>query len=303
MQVFGLATENGPLEAGWSVASFARALELLRGEVDGWDHTYGLFKTWVDKLLMPLMDSYVNSTDLVIKEGKPNVLGNWHSTIAGKGDQQASGWKPCFGSEYLKVARGLCLGTRHGQIDNVSLSSDALLPQLRLATATQHLNHVLSTTIVVHLRQPFTGASGPMHSVYLVEEVHTLKITALHLLARFCIENAHLAADTDLFASSLEPSVPCVSYNFLSLAEAWMSVAILSDDRPRYNKAVQLYHATVKDYFKWGRGKYRNYSGVLRVVGEATETLRDIYHTQFGLGGLLQTAEMAWQQVRTSDRR
>ena len=82
--MFGLASENGPLEAGWSVASFARALELLRGEVEGWDHTYSVFKAWVDKLLMPLMDSYVNNTDLVIKEGKPNVLGNWHSTIAGK---------------------------------------------------------------------------------------------------------------------------------------------------------------------------------------------------------------------------
>jgi hypothetical protein len=29
---------------------------------------------------------------------------------------------------------------------------------------------------------------------------------------------------------------------------------------------------------------------------QASETLRDIYHTAFGLGGLVQTAEQAWQQ-------
>lgn len=91
----------------------------------------------------------------------------------------------------------------------------------------------------------------------------------------------------------LSSIVSCVS-----TAEAWMTVGILTDDKPRYDKAVGLYHATMQDYFKWGGGKYRNYSGVLRVVGEATETMRDIYHTQFGIGGLLQTAEMAWQQVR-----
>lgn len=77
-----------------------------------------------------------------------------------------------------------------------------------------------------------------------------------------------------------------------------MTVGILTDDRPRYARAVDLYHATIKDYFKWGRGKFHRYSGVLRIVGEATETMRDIYHTQFAIGGLLQTAEMAWQQVR-----
>jgi hypothetical protein len=34
-----------------------------------------------------------------------------------------------------------------------------------------------------------------------------------------------------------------------------------------------------------------------RLRGECTETLRDLPHAQFGLGGLLQVAELAWQQV------
>jgi hypothetical protein len=36
---------------------------------------------------------------------------------------------------------------------------------------------------------------------------------------------------------------------------------------------------------------------VPRERGEGTETLRDLYHTQFGLGSLVQVAELAWQQV------
>jgi hypothetical protein len=34
----------------------------------------------------------------------------------------------------------------------------------------------------------------------------------------------------------------------------------------------------------------------LKPDGECTETKRDLFHTQFGLGGLIQLAEMAWQQ-------
>ncbi|KAF6261585.1 chondroitin AC/alginate lyase [Scenedesmus sp. NREL 46B-D3] len=77
-----------------------------------------------------------------------------------------------------------------------------------------------------------------------------------------------------------------------SIAECWMAFGILSDDRARYSKAVQLFHDTVGGTFKWGRGAW----AANRLIGEGTETLRDIYHTLFGLGSLLQTAEMAWQQ-------
>ena len=34
----------------------------------------------------------------------------------------------------------------------------------------------------------------------------------------------------------------------------------------------------------------------LRPCGECAETSRDLYHSQFGLGGLVQVAELAWQQ-------
>jgi hypothetical protein len=71
-----------------------------------------------------------------------------------------------------------------------------------------------------------------------------------------------------------------------------MAVAVLADDRPMYEKGRDLYRATVREYFKWGRDGY----AAGRVLGEATETLRDIYHTLFGLGSLVQAAETAWAQ-------
>jgi hypothetical protein len=60
-----------------------------------------------------------------------------------------------------------------------------------------------------------------------------------------------------------------------------MSYGILTDNRARYDKGVQLLQATLQDYLKWGRGGFAE-SG--RMIGECSETLRDIYHSQFGFG-------------------
>lgn len=88
-----------------------------------------------------------------------------------------------------------------------------------------------------------------------------------------------------------------------SIAEAWMAVAVLTDDKQLWQKGVDLYTATSASYFRWGRYPTPtddSNSGIVaptdRIVGECSETLRDIVHTQFGLGGMLQAAELAWQQ-------
>ena len=39
-------------------------------------------------------------------------------------------------------------------------------------------------------------------------------------------------------------------------------------------------------------------ASIMRARGEVTETLRDMFHSQFFLGGMVQVAEIAWQQVR-----
>ncbi|KAF8063673.1 hypothetical protein HT031_003528 [Scenedesmus sp. PABB004] len=77
-----------------------------------------------------------------------------------------------------------------------------------------------------------------------------------------------------------------------SIAECWVAAGVVADDRGRYDAGVQLFHRTVAGFLKWGRGRWAEGG---RLIGETTETLRDIYHTLFGLGGLLQAAEAAWQ--------
>ncbi|KAI8474482.1 MAG: hypothetical protein J3K34DRAFT_518210 [Monoraphidium minutum] len=77
-----------------------------------------------------------------------------------------------------------------------------------------------------------------------------------------------------------------------SHADCFVALGVLSGDRPRYDKGLDLYRTTVESYFKWGRDGY----APGRLLGEATETLRDIYHTLFGIGSLIQAAETVWGQ-------
>lgn len=77
-----------------------------------------------------------------------------------------------------------------------------------------------------------------------------------------------------------------------AIIEAMAAVAVLSDDRGRWQKARTVFDMTVQRYLRWGKDMW----AVGHVLGECTETQRDIFHTQMGLAGLLQTAEMAFQQ-------
>lgn len=84
-----------------------------------------------------------------------------------------------------------------------------------------------------------------------------------------------------------------------TLAEAYMALGVLGNNRTMYNSGVSTFTATVADHLKWGKGSFATqYGNVSRLPGECSETMRDMYHSQFGLGGLLQAAEIAWQQVR-----
>lgn len=62
-----------------------------------------------------------------------------------------------------------------------------------------------------------------------------------------------------------------------SIAEAWMAVGIMSDNSTLYEQGVELFKATSNSYFRWGRHQDFKQG---RILGECTETLRDIYHTQ-----------------------
>lgn len=103
--------------------------------------------------------------------------------------------------------------------------------------------------------------------------------------------NTQLMPQMDWFVD--EADLGTLHSNFhAAIMDAMASVAVLSDDRARWDKARRLFEVTVQRYLRWGKGVWAEG----HVVGETTETQRDIYHTQMGLAGLLQTAEMAWQQ-------
>lgn len=73
-----------------------------------------------------------------------------------------------------------------------------------------------------------------------------------------------------------------------SCADCLVAFGSLAGDEARYRQGLDLYRTTVESYFKWGRPPYDKG----RLIGEATETLRDIYHTLFGIGSLIQVR--AW---------
>eukprot|EP00878_Enallax_costatus_P022573 GHUV01023959.1.p1 GENE.GHUV01023959.1~~GHUV01023959.1.p1 ORF type:complete len:499 (+),score=71.25 GHUV01023959.1:332-1828(+) len=66
-----------------------------------------------------------------------------------------------------------------------------------------------------------------------------------------------------------------------TLGETYMAVDVLSDNINTYNKGVSIFNTVISKYLRWGKDPY----AAGRVLGECSETLRDMYHTQFGLGG------------------
>lgn len=66
-----------------------------------------------------------------------------------------------------------------------------------------------------------------------------------------------------------------------------MAVGVLTDNATLYEQGVELFEATTHSYLRWGR--YKGWKEG-RILGECSETLRDIYHTQVreseaGVGG------------------
>lgn len=78
--------------------------------------------------------------------------------------------------------------------------------------------------------------------------------------------------------AAVDKGIPTVHGNWhSSIAEAWMAFGVLTDNTTLYLQGVELYNATVTSYFRWGRQKNWMQG---RILGECSETLRDIYHTQ-----------------------
>ena len=86
---WGIIDRNGPLEAGWGIASMSKALELLRFKQqtatnEKWDlyrregqQVYDDYVSWVTSVMLPQLDDCVyDRTKGTMKKGPPNWLGN-----------------------------------------------------------------------------------------------------------------------------------------------------------------------------------------------------------------------------------
>lgn len=122
--------------------------------------------------------------------------------------------------------------------------------------------------------------------------------------------DAKLMPNVDHFVDVLSayPRAPSFDRRTLTLgnwhascADCLMAAGVLADDAAKFERGRELYRATVASYLKWGRaGAPPQWAsappGTPRLAGESTETLRDIYHSLFGIGSLMQAAETAWAQ-------
>jgi hypothetical protein len=77
-----------------------------------------------------------------------------------------------------------------------------------------------------------------------------------------------------------------------SIGEALMSYALLTNNRTRYDESKVVFSRTINDYLKWGKGSWAEN----RIVGECTETLRDIFHSEVRRGAEA-GAGVAWAEL------
>ena len=87
--------------------------------------------------------------------------------------------------------------------------------------------------------------------------------------------NTQLMPQMDYFID--ESDLGTLHSNFhAAIVDAMVAVAVLSNDRARWEKAHVVFDATVQRYLRWGKDIWAEG----HVLGEVTETQRDIYHTQ-----------------------
>jgi hypothetical protein len=75
-KAWGMASQNGPLEAAWGIASIARSLELLR-MISGFTSVRDRFATWFNTYLKPQMVDIDNYSAIAAGNGNLNIYSNW----------------------------------------------------------------------------------------------------------------------------------------------------------------------------------------------------------------------------------
>lgn len=75
-KAWGMASQNGPLEAAWGIASIARSLELLR-MISGFTAVRDRFATWFNTYLKAQMVDIDNYSGVAAGNGNLNIYSNW----------------------------------------------------------------------------------------------------------------------------------------------------------------------------------------------------------------------------------
>jgi hypothetical protein len=77
---FGIAEENGPLEAGWGLVNFATVAELLKYKSSSWNNNIeNKFCMFVDNILYPQFKYHYANPEGILKNWP--IWGNWGTTI------------------------------------------------------------------------------------------------------------------------------------------------------------------------------------------------------------------------------
>ncbi len=84
------------------------------------------------------------------------------------------------------------------------------------------------------------------------------------------------------------PLVEYGSNHGATAVESMFSIAVFFEDKDKFDEAVSAYEWLMPRYLYLNKAPYMN--------GETNETCRDLNHTKLGVIGLLNAAEVAWNQ-------
>lgn len=242
-------------------ATMAKTLELLRDQPAA-AGALQRFARWVDGVMMPQMDFYADEVTPVNL-----ALGTKH--LYGESSLKHSALFKCRGLAGRCMYAECVMWHGSGRVFAATQVQAAAAKQCAFRDVCW-----FDTAVAAKRRANRHGMQvAAQDKSSLVPAVPQISVECIAFTAAVCLQ--HLGKRVQYVALF-------VAGNWHStVAECFMSYGILTDNRSRYEKGVKLFQETLKDYLKWGRGGFTEGG---RIIGECSETLRDIYHSQFGFG-------------------
>lgn len=102
------------------------------------------------------------------------------------------------------------------------------------------------------------------------------------------IEKFSTMVEEQMWSKVQLPPVTYGSNHGATAVESMFAIAVFLDDREKFEEAETSY--------EWLMPKYLYMNHAIRMDGETNETCRDLNHTKLGLAGILNAAEISWNQ-------